>query len=124
MNHTLPTPSDSGKRDEYVQRCIRAADELYEQANATDQPPTTSARLRGKAEGLRLALSYLLDYPTIEAQQLAILRPVCMALLQEAEALDITVDSDRGVGPYEESDEITAARAAFAIVWPADFSED
>ena len=49
------------------------------------------------------------------------LRPVCMALLAEAEMMDIQLDQEFGVGPYElQVDAIIAAREMFEAVWPDD----
>jgi len=57
-----PDPSDEG----FVARCERAVDDLLSLA-ATAVPDRDKARLHGKAEGVRLALSYLRDYPVAAA---------------------------------------------------------
>jgi len=54
--------------DGYVERCERAADQLL---NLSETRPTVDGvRLRGKAQGIHLALSYLRDYPTPAAARL------------------------------------------------------
>ena len=51
--------------DEFTAKCEAAALELDALADQHGYPNNT--RLRGKAQGVRLALSYLRDYPTADA---------------------------------------------------------
>lgn len=93
MTDIVTTPTDSGKReDPFVERCQLAITDLELLVGATAAGRERS-RLLGKAEGLRLALSYLRDYPTAEAALLAEIQEA----VAEAEGFD-------------ERDELTAAK--------------
>jgi hypothetical protein len=47
----------------FEQKCQQAAARLHDMADQAHQSHGERNRLLGKAEGLRLALSYLRDYP-------------------------------------------------------------
>ena len=59
--------------DQYVERLERAAADLRARRSAAIDP-NDAYRLSGKIEGVRLALSYLRDYPTKDAADAARLR--------------------------------------------------